>query len=363
MTTYVPPTLPLEGLLESKTILKKLISAHRYLAELKGVVATIPNEEILINTLSLQEAKDSSEIENIITTHDELFKAELFTDMIKSTAAKEVSLYVSALRTGFELVEKTGLITNNHIITIQEELEQNKAGFRTLPGTDLKNQQTGEVVYTPPQSTKDIHLLMKNLEQYINDDSICELDPLVKMAIIHHQFESIHPFYDGNGRTGRILCILYLYAQKLLKIPVLYLSRFIIQNKSEYYKLLQETRDTGDYEPWILYMLSGVEQTSRQTIEVIKNIQTIMADYKQRIRRDLPKIYSQDLLNNLFKHPYTKIEFLEKDLRKSRITATKYLDILAEEGFVGKEKVGKYNYYMNKPLLKALMNLPSLKTT
>ena len=204
---------------------------------------------------------------------------------------------------------------------------------------------------------------MKNLEQYINDDNICELDPLVKMAIIHHQFESIHPFYDGNGRTGRILCILYLYAQKLLKIPVLYLSRFIIQNKSQYYKLLQETRDTGDYEPWILYMLTGVEKTSRQTIEIIKNIQTIMADYKQRIRRDLPKIYSQDLLNNLFKHPYTKIEFLEKDIRKSRITATKYLDILAQEGFVEKEKVGKYNYYMNKPLLEALMNLPSLKTT
>lgn len=360
MTEYFPPMLPLDGDHESKAILRKLVSAHRYLAELKGIVDTIPNKSILINTLSLQEAKDSSEIENIITTHDELFKAELFADIIKKSAAKEVSQYASALRTGFRLVSETSLVTNNHIITIQGELEKNTAGFRKLPGTTLKNDITGEVIYTPPQDADDIQVLMENLEYYINDSEICSLDPLVKMAIIHHQFESIHPFYDGNGRTGRIICILYLYAQKLLHIPVLYLSRYIIQNKNDYYRLLQETRDTGNFEPWILYMLSAIENTSLQTIQIITNIKEIMMDYKLRIRRDLPKIYSQDLLNNLFKHPYTKIEFMQNDIRKSRLTATKYLDILSKEGFLTKQKIGKYNYYINAPLVYVLTNLPDL---
>jgi len=360
MADYFPPNLPPQGEIETTAILKKLISAHRYLAELKGVVATIPNEAILISTLCLQEAKDSSEIENIITTHDEPYKAELFADIIKESAAKEVSQYAAALRIGFGLVADTGLITNNHIITIQAELEQNSAGYRKLPGTALINENTGQTVYTPPQAHEDIQALMNNLEKYINEDAMCVLDPLTKMAIIHHQFESIHPFYDGNGRTGRIICILYLYAQRLLKIPVLYLSRFIIQNKDEYYRLLQETRCTGDYEEWVLYMLSGIENTSRQTIRTIEKIREIMTDYKHRIRRDLPKIYSQDLLNNLFRHPYTKIEYLQKDIGKSRITATKYLEILVVEGFLKKEKIGKYNYYMNIPLLEVLINLPDL---
>ncbi len=360
MTDYFPPMLPLEGDYESKEVLRKLVSAHRYLAELKGVVDTIPNKEILLNTLSLQEAKDSSEIENIITTHDELFKAELFANIAKKSAAKEVNHYVSALHTGFELVSETGLVTNNHIIKIQGELEQNSAGFRKIPGTTLKNDLTGKVVYTPPQDADDIQALMENLEHYINDDEMCLLDPLVKMAIIHHQFESIHPFYDGNGRTGRIICILYLYAQKLLQIPVLYLSRFIIRNKDEYYRLLQKTRDSGDFEPWILYMLSGIENTSRQTIRIITGIKEIMMDYKLRIRRDLPKIYSQDLLNNLFMHPYTKIEFMQNDIRKSRLTATKYLDILAKKEFVIKHRSGRYNYYINMPLLDLLTNLPDI---
>lgn len=353
--------LPLPDDLESKAVLKKLVSAHRSLAELKGVVATIPNESILISSLSLQEAKDSSEIENIITTHDELFKAALFEGAIKSSATKEVSQYVSALHAGFQLIRDTGLITNNSILTIQEELEQNSAGFRKLPGTTLKNDLTGDTVYTPPQEAGTIVKLMENLEAYTNDNTLCSLDPLIKMAIIHHQFESIHPFYDGNGRTGRIICILYLQAQKLLQIPILYLSRFIIKNKDEYYTLLQTTRNTGDYEPWIIYMLSGIEQTSRQTIQIIKNIKEIMADYKIRIRRDLPKIYSQDLLNNLFRHPYTKIEFMQNDIGKSRLTAVKYLEALTEAGFLIKQKIGRYNYYINEPLLMTLTNLPVLK--
>lgn len=357
---YMPPMLPLTEDIQTTDIYKKLISAHKYLAELKGVVETIPNEAILINTLTIQEAKDSSEIESIITTHDELYKAELFTDILKNSAAKEVVQYTEALHTGVSLVAKTGLVTTNHILKIQSVIEHNSAGFRKLPGTNLRNEKTKDVVYTPPQNIADINRLMVNLEQYMNSDEMCDLDPLVKMAIIHHQFESIHPFYDGNGRTGRIICILYLFAQKLLKIPVLYLSRFIIQNKDDYYRLLQETRVSGNYEPWILYMLSAIEKTSRQTIKIIRNIKIIMADYKLRIRGELPKIYSQDLLNNLFKHPYTKIEFLQNDIGKSRLTATKYLNILAESGFLQKEKIGKYNYFINVPLLNVLTNLPEL---
>ena len=347
--------------LETKPVLKKLVLAHRYLAELKGVVATIPNESILLNTLSLQEAQDSSAIENIITTQDEVFKAQLFDEAFAiNPAAKEVSQYAAALRTGVELVQKTGVITSNHIVKIQQVLEQNTAQFRKLPGTALKNSRTGETVYMPPQEHSDILSLMHNLEAYINEDALCPLDPLVKMALIHHQFESIHPFYDGNGRTGRIICILYLFKQELLQVPVLYLSRYIIQNKDEYYRQLQRVRDTGNYEPWLLYMLEGVEQTAMQTIQTVKNIKTLMMDYKTRIRKDLPKIYSQELLNNLFRHPYTKIEYMEKDIGKTRITATKYLDTLTDYGFLEKQRIGKYNYYINEPLMHILAASPKV---
>ena len=190
-----------------------------------------------------------------------------------------------------------------------------------------------------------------NLEQFINDDALYDADPLVKMAVVHHQFESIHPFYDGNGRTGRIINILYLVAKGLLNIPVLYLSRYIIRNKADYYRLLQAERDTGDWEPWILYMLDGVELTARQTIWIIGRIKEMMMDYKHRIRAELPKIYSQDLLNTLFRQPYTKIESVQNDLRVSRLTAAKYLEQLTEKGFIEKHKIGRYNYYVNRPLM------------
>ena len=228
------PLLPPENELETRAILKKLASAHRYLAELKGVSTTIPNQAILISTLSLQEAKDSSAIENIVTTHDELFKEELFPDFAVNAAAKEVRNYVNALRVGFERVSENKLFTNNHIIEIQAELEKNKAGFRKLPGVELRNEQTGETIYTPPQNPHDILRLMDNLERFINDDDFYDADPLVKMAMIHCQFESIHPFYDGNGRTGRIINVLYLVQKGLLNIPILYLSRYIVRNNGDY---------------------------------------------------------------------------------------------------------------------------------
>ncbi|HEC15538.1 MAG TPA: Fic family protein [Sedimenticola sp.] len=352
--------LPPNTELEPRSVLKRLAPAHRYLAELKGMAATIPNEHILINTLALQEAKDSSEIENIITTHDDLYKADLFSDYIKNPAAKEVSRYATALKTAFEQVRQDQLITVNRIIEIHRVLEQNNAGIRKLPGTALKNDRTGEIVYTPPQDHDEIVRLMDNLERFINDDAFCDADPLVKMAVIHHQFESIHPFYDGNGRTGRIINILYLVAKGLLDIPVLYLSRYIIRTKPEYYRLLQQTRETGDRKPWILYMLEGVECTSRQTIWIIQQIKEIMMAYKHRIRTELPKIYSQDLLNNLFRHPYTKIESVQHDLGVSRLTAAKYLELLTEKGFIEKHKIGRYNYYVNRPLMNIFMDIPEM---
>ena len=239
------PLLPLEIDLETRVVLKKLVRSHQALAELKGIAATIPNESILINTLALQEAKDSSAIENIITTQDELFRSDAASQTFVTLAAKEVHSYAEALRYGFEQVKKQGLLTNNHILAIQSIIEENSAGFRKLPGTALKNDATGEVIYNPPQNPQDVLTLMGNLEQFINDDSLCDWDPLIKMAVIHHQFESIHPFYDANGRTGRIVNILYLVQQGLLKIPVLYLSRYINQNKSDYYRLLQAVADGG----------------------------------------------------------------------------------------------------------------------
>ena len=345
--------LPLKEDVETKKVLKKLVSAHKALAELKGVSSSIPNENILINTLGLQEAKDSSAIENIITTHDDIYKTELNFDGFKSLDAKEVQNYISALKKGFRLISKNQILRNNDIIEIQSELEKNKAGFRKVPGTALKNATTGEIVYTPPQDFETISDLMSNLEIFINDESLSDCDTLTKMAIIHYQFESIHPFYDGNGRTGRIINVLYLVMKDLLDLPILYLSRYIIENKGLYYKLLQDARDADKWEDWILYMLEAIEQTSKETIVLIGKIKNLIFEYKHLLR-DNYKFYSQDLLNNLFKHPYTKIEFIEKDLGVSRITASKYLNKLANDGLLRKEKLGTGNYYINERLMKLL---------
>lgn len=345
--------LPLSIDIETKAVLKKTAKARAALAELKGFAITIPNNAILTDTLALQEAKDSSEIENIITTHDELFKAELDLQGFTSIAAKEVQNYSKALKEGFRLVKKDHLITISHILSIHKKLEDNDAGFRKLPGTELRNDRTGETVYVPPQNNEDIKSLMANLLEYINDDELEDIDPLIKMAIIHHQFESIHPFYDGNGRTGRIINILYLVAKGLLDFPVLYLSRYIIQNKGSYYRLLQKVREEGAWEEWVLYILQGVIEVSKQSINLIGNIKQLMSEFKFHIR-DNHKFYSQDLINNLFKHPYTKIEFLQNDLDVTRQTAAKYLNILSEDKELGilKLQIKNENYYVNTKLFK-----------
>lgn len=352
-TNWTPQELPYQRELETLRVLKLLPEAHRALAELKGVAQSIPKQDILINTLAIQEAKDSSEVENIVTTHDEIYKASIAVDKITSSQAKEVQNYITAMKKGFELVKEYKCLTLNHIKKIQALLENNDAGFRKVPGTTLKNQKTGDVVYTPPQNINAIQTLMNNLEKFINTSDLLPIDHLIKLAVFHFQFESIHPFYDGNGRTGRILNILYLIQYNLLDTPILYLSRYIVQHKSDYYKLLQQVRETDEWEEYLVFIITAITVTAKETLQLVKNIKQTMAKFKT-ILRDNYKFYSQDLLNHLFKQPYTKIEFLQKELHISRITAAIYLNQLAEDGHLVKHKIGRVNYYVNESVLTAL---------
>ena len=337
---------------DTPRILKGLSAASRQLAELKGVSASIPHAGILINALGMQEAKDSSAIENIVTTHDELFRDAAFPEEAGNASAKEVLRYRQALKVGFDAVTATGLLTLNHILQVQAELERNDAGFRRVPGTALKD-SVGRTVYTPPDPDA-IPALMSDLEHFINAPVTPELDPLIRMGLIHHQFESIHPFYDGNGRTGRLINVLYLLTQQLLEIPVLYMSRHIVRTKSDYYRLLQAVREDDAWEAWTAYMLAAVEASARDGIAMVTGITRVLLEVKHRIRGEHRKIYSQDLINSLFTHPYTRIQFIERDLDVSRITATKYLNALAASGILVKRKVGRGSYYINQPLTAIL---------
>jgi Fic family protein len=350
-------SLPFQDNFETATILKATIPAHRYLAELKGAAKAMPNEDILINALAIQEAKDSSEIEQIITTHDAVFRATVQTTGAEDQAAKEVRDYKDAVYYGFRQIQQVGLILDRDIRKMNELLTHNSAGYRKVPGTALRNSQTGDVVYMPPQHPQEIIDGMSNLLQFINDTSLSDIDPLIKMAIIHHRFESIHPFYDGNGRTGRILNILYLINNGLLDSPILYLSRYIVQTKTEYYRLLQQVRDTGEWEEWIVYILRGIEQTAKQTLHTVEQIKGLMMDFKHRLRSRLPKLYSQDLLNNLFFHPYTKIDYIIEALHVSRPTASKYLQLLVKHGFLKEEQMGVSKFFVNHQLMALLKNV------
>lgn len=361
MIKYNIPILPLQYDVETKAVLKQLAKTNRALAELKGVAGTIPNENILISSLTLQEAKDSSSIENIITTQDDLYRADLaIKDFAISPAAKEVQNYREAIFHGFQLVRNHKLLTNNNIISIQNVLKHTTGGFRVTPGTCLKRDD-GTIVYEPPQHPEDIVRYMNNLEAFINNPDLSDLDPLVKMAIIHHQFESIHPFSDGNGRTGRIVNILYLVVNDLLDLPILYLSRYITHNKGLYYQLLQAVRDAGEdnakqWEEWILFILRGVEETSIETTAMIKSISGMMAEYKAILKPLFGSTYKHELLNNLFFHPYTKIEFVCSDMDVQRKTGAKYLDMIVETGLLKKIKIGRENYYINERLFELFLN-------
>lgn len=345
--------IPSPANLEVKAVWQRLAEAHRHLAELKGLCESLPNRAILLDTLAIQEAKDSSEIENIITTHDELYAYDQSSSA--SPAAKEVQNYVAALKAGFTDVVNSGLIRMSTILRVQEQVEQNNAGFRKLPGTVLKNQATGATVYEPPQDAALIEKLMTQLVAFIHADD--DYDPLLRMAIAHHQFESIHPFYDGNGRTGRILNLLMLQREGLMELPVLYLSRYITSTKAQYYQLLQSTRETQGWVDWCVYILKGVALTARSEVRLIKQLRELMQTTKHRLRKELPKLYSQELLNNLFRYPYTKIEFVENDLGVSRITAAKHLDALVAAGYVEKKKIGRTNFYINRPLFNLLTQI------
>ena len=344
--------LPPKADLESKAVLKQLARAHRALAELKGYSDTIPNKNILINAITINEAKDSSEIENIITTHDELFKA-MSLESYNNPAAKEVVNYRAALWRGYELVKERQLITTNVIVEIQELIEKNKAGIRKLPGTVLKNDSTGEVVYTPPSSENEIFTLMSNLERYINDD-FDNVDPLIKLAIIHYQFEAIHPFYDGNGRTGRIVNVLYLVLKELLDSPILYLSKFIIRNKTAYYRLLQEVSTEENWEDWVLFILEGIEQTAEETLQLVRRINQVVENTAEDIKKALPHIYSRELVELLFFEFYTKIPYIEKGLQVTRKTASGYLTELEKSGFLESQKIGREKIFTNKRLYEVV---------
>lgn len=342
--------LPPQIELETKMVLKQLARSHRTLAELKGFADMIPNKNILINAVTINEAKDSSEIENIVTTHDELFKV-MSGESYKNPAAKEVVNYRSALWHGYKLVKEKGFLATNMIIEIQQLIESNRAGIRKLPGTVLRNEVTGEVIYTPPTGEQEILSLLSNLEKYINND-YDNIDPLVKLAVIHYQFESIHPFYDGNGRTGRIINVLYLVLKELLDSPILYLSKFIIRNKSAYYKLLQEVTTKGNWEEWILFILQGIEETAEETLILVKEINTLLENTAEQIKEALPKIYSRELVDLIFYEFYTKISYIQDGLNVSRKTASTYLSSLEDTGFLVSEKIGRERIYLNKGLFQ-----------
>jgi Fic family protein len=356
MKEFIPAKLPINKDIETKEILRATTLAHRALAELKGMANSLPNQQIIINTLVLQEAKDSSGIENIITTYDEVYRSDVSESFISSNI-KEVQNYKDALFFGLDIVKSQGVLTVNHIKSIQEKLEQNDAGFRKQSGTVLKNPTTGEIKLIPPQHPQDIIELMANLAEYINDERLEDFDELIKMAIVHYQFESIHPFYDGNGRTGRIINILYLVLHGLLDMPILYLSRYIIKNKADYYKLLHDVSFNNGLNDWVLFMLNGIKEISMETIQVIKDIEQLMDETKEIIQANHAKMYSKDLLEALFYHPYTKRVFIEEYLSVSRPTATNYLKELESMGILSSKKIGKEIFYVHNRLYELFKDM------
>jgi len=343
---------PLREKVETIEILRQTNKSTAALAELKGIAKTIPNQAMRVNAIVLQEAKDSSEIENIITTQDELYKALTVNKTHMSPETREVVNYRKAIFHGFDLAKSQGFLRVNDIVAIQQELVDNTAGIRSTPGTVLKNDTAGEVVYTPPQDKAEILDLLTNFINHFNQQD--DLSPLINLAILHYQFESIHPFYDGNGRTGRILNILYLILNELIDVPILYLSSYIIANKPEYYRLLNQTNRTGKWEEWIMFMLKAVESTSKDTIEKITNIKYQLDSTIIKVQEKAPKVYRKELVELLFEQPYSKIEFVVNKLGVERKAASRYLKELEDIGIVESQKVGRVTLYINKELIEIL---------
>lgn len=346
---FLPPA---KNKTETVKILRQLVKSSVALAELKGIARILPNPEILLNAIILKEARASSEIENVITTQDKLYQALSAKGIQADSATKEVLRYREAMLYGYRFIKKNGFLSINSVIEVQKILEENNAGIRKLPGTALRNAKTGKVIYTPPDNPDSIKRLMRNLEEYINEEN--DISPLIKMAIQHYQFESIHPFYDGNGRAGRIINILYLIIHKHLETPVLYLSEYIINTKADYYRLLQEVRTKENWEAWILYILKGIEVTANDTIKQVNNIDRLFTKTVSIVRKKAPKSYSKELAELLFEQPYCKAEYLTKRLDISRITASKYLKDLEKAGVLKSKRVWKETLYINAGLFDLL---------
>lgn len=345
------PLLPPKTDLETKEILTKTIKASRALAQLNGAIRNLPNPALFLDTLHLQEAKASSEIENIITTNDDLYRAVVADKKFDNPATKEVISYKEAIWLGLKNLEKKPFITTNLCIEIVQCIKQNAAGIRTTPGTTLSNTK-GEIIYTPPSGEDVIREKMANLESFINEND--SIDPLIKMAISHYQFEAIHPFSDGNGRTGRILLLLQLKLEQLLDIPALFLSEYIIKNKDSYYKGLRTVTEKNDWSMFIIYMLDMVEQTAINGLNRLESIIQLMEATGQEIKQKLPKAYSKDLVEVIFKLPYTKRQNLIDIGLGTPKTVGNYLIALEEKGFLKSVKVGKEKLYLNQQLMKIL---------
>jgi len=347
------PELPPKSDIESKAILKQCILARSALAELKQAAELIPNQTILINTIPLLEAKDSSEIENIVTTTDELFKYAEGNEKQADLATKETLWYRKALYEGYQSLSKRPLSTNT-AVTVCSTIIGSEMRIRRVPGTALKNQNTGAVIYTPPEGEEVLREKMANWEKFLHEET--EIDPLIRLAVAHYQFEAIHPFTDGNGRTGRIMNILYLIQEHLLTIPILYLSRYIIQNKNDYYRLLLNVTTKDEWEPWILFMLKAIEETSVWTRDRIGKIRRLMLETTEHVREKLPSIYTHELIELLFTQPYCRIaNLVDGDIAK-RQTASEYLKKLVETKVLQEIQAGREKLYINKKLLALLKN-------
>lgn len=360
------PLLPPKADIETKRILRKTVSAGRALAQLNGTLINLPNPRLFLDTIYLQEAKASSEVENIITTNDELYKSLVADRKVENLATKEVLSYKEALWLGLEELKTKPFITTNLCIKIVQCIKQNNASIRNTPGTTLSNAQ-GEVIYTPPSGEQIIREKLANLEKFINepiqstggeeasfDEASRTVDPLIKMAILHYQFEAIHPFSDGNGRTGRILLLLYLQLSGLLDTPAIYLSEYITRNKNEYYRCLRAVTEQNEWEDYILYMLDMVEVTSKKGLKRLNRITAAMEETATEIKKKLPKVYSKDLIEILFRLPYTKRQHLIDEKIGNLKTVGNYLMALEENGFLKSEKVGKEKLYLNLKLLEIL---------
>ncbi len=348
----LPLLPPQREKIETVKVLRQLVKSSVALAELKGLAKILPNPAILLNAVILKEARASSEIENVITTQDKLYQALSAKGIQVDSSTKEVLRYREAMLYGFQFIQKKGFLSANAIIEIQKILEENAAGIRKLPGTALRNVATGKVIYTPPDDTNSINRLINNLEKYLNEEG--DISPLIKVAVQHYQFESIHPFYDGNGRTGRIINILYLILNNLLENPILYLSAYIIDNKGDYYRLLQEVRTKDNWEGWVLYILKGIEQTANETIAQVKEISQLFVQTQDLVKKKNSKSYSKELIEILFEHPYSKIEYLVERLGVSRITASKYLKELEKIKVLQSKQIWKETLYINTRLFELL---------